>query len=131
MGHGDREAIRAIIGDINRAWLEGRFEDLQRCFHPDMVIVAPGFAQRLAGAAACADTYREFMAAATIHAFEASPADVDVWGDTAVASYAYDIDYEMSGRRQRERGRDLFVFTRADGRWRAVWRGLADTSPAE
>lgn len=128
MGHDDRETIRAVIADINRAWLDRRFDDLLPCFHPGMVIVAPGFTQRLDGATACAESYREFMAAAVVRAFEASPADVDVWGDTAVASYAYDIDYEMNGGRLREQGRDLFVFTRVGGEWRAVWRGVADAS---
>lgn len=130
MGREDRETIRAAITEINQAWLEGRFGDLQPWFHPEMVIVAPGFAQRLEGAAACADSYREFMQAAVVHGFEAGPADVDVWGDVAVASYAWDIDYEMAGRRLSERGRDLFVFVRDGGRWRAVWRGGADVAPA-
>ena len=49
---------------------------------------------------------------------------IDVWGNTAVATYRYEIAYEMGGQLYQEMGQDLFVFVRDGGRWRAVWRTL-------
>ena len=45
-------------------------------------------------------------------------------GDTAVASFSWDIEYEMQKKVSRENGRDIFVFARARGTWRAVWRTM-------
>jgi len=53
---------------------------------------------------------------------------VDVVGDQAIASYDYRMTYRRDGRRYRASGRDLWVFARQDGRWRAVWRTMPDLS---
>ena len=45
----DREAIRQLVKDIRHAWRSGHTDHLNRYFHDDMVIVAPGFAQRCEG----------------------------------------------------------------------------------
>jgi hypothetical protein len=48
--------------------------------------------------------------------------DVDIFGDTAIAVYAWNMTYELSGLEYRESGHDVFVFNRDQGRWLAVWR---------
>jgi ketosteroid isomerase-like protein len=120
----DREAVRQLVRDINRAWRSGRTDDLNRYFHDDMVIVAPGFAQCCEGRAACVASYAEFVSQAKIHDYRESEPDIDFWGDTAVASVSWDIEYEMKGTVSRETGRDVFVFARESGTWRAVWRTM-------
>lgn len=118
------EDIRRIIGYINEAWTEGRTEDLARFFHKDIVFVQPGFTQRLEGIEACIGSYREFLAVATVHNYRESGWDVDVWGDTAVAGYHFEISYDMDGRRHDESGHDVFVFSHKEGIWLAVWRTM-------
>jgi len=49
---------------------------------------------------------------------------IDVVGQTAVASYVFDIRYELEGVAYQESGRDLFVFSREQTTWRAVWRTM-------
>ena len=51
---------------------------------------------------------------------------MDVIGDTAVASFTYEMVYERSGKRSRATGRDLWVFTRYGSEWIAVWRTMLD-----
>jgi hypothetical protein len=37
--------------EINRAWLEGRVDDLAGFVHPEIVMVLPGFCGRIRGSA--------------------------------------------------------------------------------
>jgi hypothetical protein len=59
-----------------------------------------------------------------------SDAEIDVWGNTAVPSYAWEMHYEMGGANCRESGRDRFVFKRDGGKWPAVWRAVLVCLPA-
>ena len=45
-------------------------------------------------------------------------------GSSKNASYTFTISYEMNGGSFNESGRDLFVFARENGLWRAVWSTL-------
>ncbi len=117
-----RQEIERLIGEINRAWLQGRPEDLAELFHEDMIIVKPEFAGRVEGRAACVASYRHFLDSTAVSHFEAGEVAVDSWGETAVASYRFEIAYIKAGPLHREAARDLFVFARREGRWWAVWR---------
>lgn len=130
------EEIRERIRALNAAWIERRVDDLVALFHPDAVLVAPGFAQRLEGREAVLGSYREFLAAAVVHAFEMDEPEVDVIGRTAVASCPYTMEYELQGGRWRGGGHDLLVWRRDEGEWRVVWRTLVagpeeEVTPAE
>ena len=127
----DRATLRNLVRDINLAWRSGHADDLNRYFHDDMVIVAPGFAQRVEGRAACVASYAEFVSQAKIREYRESEPAIDLWGNTAVTSFSWDIEYEMKGTVSRATGRDIFVFAREGGNWRAVWRTmLVDPPPA-
>ncbi|MBI3666731.1 MAG: nuclear transport factor 2 family protein [Acidobacteria bacterium] len=52
--------IRQVLEKINRAWLNGRPEELAEYFHPDMVIVHPGFGGRAEGSQTCVQSYKDF-----------------------------------------------------------------------
>jgi len=119
-----REEIRQLLRSINQAWTQGHTEDLALYFRDDVVIVNPGFQGRLEGKQACIDSYKEFVDQATIQDYQEAEIVVDVWEDTAVASYHFEIDYKMSGTEYHDTGHDLFVFVREGEQWRAVWRTL-------
>jgi hypothetical protein len=120
----DREQITHILKAINRAWTSGDTDDLSKYFHEDMIIAQPGFGIRGEGRSACVDSYKGFAGMASINALRESEHMVLVWGDTAVASYKFDVEYEMDGQSHRDAGYDLFVFTRLEGAWLAVWRTI-------
>ena len=117
-------AIRALISAINKAWTDGRPEALAEYFHDRMVIVAPGFRQRVDGRDACVQSYADFVARATIKGYSEEEATVDLWGDTALATYRFALAWEMDDQPYYEAGRDLFVLQREHGRWQAVWRTI-------
>ena len=117
-----RDEVVDAVRRINDAWLEGRPEDVTQDLDEDVVFVAPGFARRAEGRDAAVQSYRDFLASATIGQFTESDLSVDVWGDTAVASHRYEIEWTAKGKQHRDRGHDLFVFRRAAGTWRAAFR---------
>jgi uncharacterized protein (TIGR02246 family) len=120
----DELAIRDLLSRVNAAWLERRFEDLDALFAEDMMLVAPGFAARLAGRKASVETFREFMNRAAVTSYLEDDLRVSIYGDTAIADYAWEMTWTDADQPHRQTGRDLFVFTRRQGEWRVVWRTL-------
>jgi hypothetical protein len=114
--------IASIVENINAAWLERRFADLPQYFHPDVVLAQPGRAKRTVGREAVIDSYRQFMAEATIHSFTPGEVHIDSAADSAVTTMPWKMDYTVEGERHQERGWDLLVFGKRDGRWVVVWR---------
>jgi hypothetical protein len=113
-----------VLQEINDSWVQGRPEDLERHFHPDVVFVAPGFQQRLEGRAACVDSFRDFCSTATVHDYRTANPSVDVVTETAVATYAFEIEYGLGSESFSEAGRDMWVFVRDQDRWLAIWRTI-------
>jgi hypothetical protein len=128
MASTDEESVRELVARINDAWLKGRPEDipsaLDGCFHEQMTIKGPDFQTIGSGKEACIRSYSDFLQQASVRECTLSEPDVEVVGDTAIASYSWKMTYELSGQEYRESGHDLFVFTRDQGRWLAVWRAL-------
>jgi len=111
---------------INRAWLDGRVEDLRPMLHPEIVMVMPGFAGRGQGSEQFLAGFHDFCQNAKVHEFQEQDQQVDVAGDTAVVSFRFEMVYERAGGRYRSTGRDLWVFQGQGGEWVAVWRTMLD-----
>jgi hypothetical protein len=116
--------IRHMLKRINDAWVKGRTDDLEEFFHEQMVIAHPGSGSQGRGRQACVESYRTFTSQATVRRLKESHHHIDVWDDTAVATYRFELDYEMKGETHRDVGTDLFVFVRQQNKWRAVWRTI-------
>ncbi len=116
--------IRQLLRRINQAWVKGHPEDLEKCFHANMVMFQPDLQSRLEGRQNCVRSYEDFCGQAVIHDFREFEPAIDVCGNTAIATYRWEIRYEMNGESFNETGRDLFVFVREDGRWQAIWRAM-------
>jgi uncharacterized protein (TIGR02246 family) len=124
----EREAVVAAMAAINRAWLDGRPEDLSPRLHPDVTMVVPGFVARVQGRETFLAGFVDFCSQATVHEYREEDLKVDIAADTAVVSYRYEMVYERAGERFRADGRDLWVFARGDGQWVAVWRTMLDSN---
>jgi hypothetical protein len=122
------ESAAAAMRGINRAWLEGRTDDLPAFIHPDVTMVFPGFEGRVKGREAVIAGFVDFCTHAKIHEYREDDFQADVVGDTAVVTFRYEMVYERSGEKYRANGRDLWVFTRPAGDWLAVWRTMLDPS---
>jgi len=123
-GTQDTEEIRKLIERMNDAWTKGGPGKLAPFFHENIVMVSPDFTQRTQGREACAASYDDFCKQAVILDFKIGVPGVEVFGNTAIATYAYEISYEMGGEQFNDTGRDIFVFVRENGRWLAVWRTM-------
>ena len=102
---------------INDAWLNGRVADLAPLVHPDIVMVFPGFAGRMQGRDAFVAGFEDFSQNAKIHEYRPLDLQIDVAGETAIATFRYEMVYERSGIRSRSTGRDLWVFENHGQGW--------------
>jgi ketosteroid isomerase-like protein len=119
------EEVSRALSSINQAWLEGRPRDLQALFDPNVVMLVPG-GTRVEGRGLLVQSFVDMCENARVDAFEESGREVDVFGDAAVASFAFTMVYEREGEKYRSTGRDLWVFSRGDEGWKAVFRTMLD-----
>lgn len=119
-----QQEIREMIEQLNVTWAKGSPEQLSSFFREDIAMVHPDFVQRTEGREACIASYVDFCSQAKVNDFKLGDTSIDVFGHTAVATYSYEISYEMGGERFTDSGRDLFVFIRENDRWQAVWRTM-------
>ena len=120
----DADEIWQLVQRMNDAWAKDSPEDLASFFREDIVMVHPDFTQRTEGRDACVASYEDFCRQAEIRDFRISNPGIDVFADTAIATYSYEITYEMGGEVFNDTGRDIFIFVREDDRWQAVWRTM-------
>ena len=120
------EAVVATVQRINRVWLVGRVEDLGPMIHPEIVTVFPGFTGRMQGREEFLAGFLDFRENAKIHEFRDYDYQSDIAGNTAVATFQWEMVYERSGERYRSTGRDLWVFQSQDDAWIAVWRTMLE-----
>src|SRR5436305_1879338 len=92
-----RAEVAAALDRINRAWRERRPADLLPLFHPDLTMVLPAFSGRAEGRAANVAGFEDFCTHATVHEYAESGHQLDVVGDTAVATFTYHMVYERGG----------------------------------
>jgi uncharacterized protein (TIGR02246 family) len=116
--------IQQLIQRLNDAWAKGNPSELANFFREDIVMVNPDFSQRTEGREACVASYEGFCKQAAMLDLKIGEAVIDVFNDTAIASYSWEIAYEMGGEHFNDTGRDIFLFVREDGKWLAVWRTM-------
>ena len=119
-----RKEVQDLINRINEAWQGGRTGELNEYFHNDMVIRGPDLTELARGRETCVKSYEDFVQKSLVRNFKASEPEVDLWDGMAVATSSWAITYEMQGQAYQELGRDLFVLTRAGGRWLVIWRAV-------
>jgi uncharacterized protein (TIGR02246 family) len=126
-----REAddVRAVLERISEAWQSRRYEELSQLFAKDMVFALPEQAVRVEGRDAIVAGYREFMDRVTLTSYREDQYTVDVWGDTAVASFRWDMAWLAGDVPNHETGYDVFAFRHTDGKWLAVWRTMLLSKP--
>jgi ketosteroid isomerase-like protein len=121
-------AVRGQLARINHAWQHLRGEAmtmaLDECFAEDVVMRGPNFAFISKGRSFAVQSYLDFAAQCEVKSFTADDAAIDLCGDTAIATYAWQMAYSLAGQEYTEQGHDIFVFASTAGRWLVVWRTL-------
>ena len=124
----DRAAIRDLLRDLNAAWYPDVAQDaaerIAARFAEDAVIAAGDLRELARGAEACAQSYLDFARTARVREFAAGDANVDLYGDSAVARYEWSIAYAVNGIESTESGSDMFVLARRDSGWKILWRAM-------
>jgi hypothetical protein len=97
-------------------------------------MVLPGLSARIEGRAAVIESYMEFMEHSAVGEYFEDEPTIDLWGDTAIASYHWAMTWVSAGIAESAAGYDVFTFARrtdGDQTWRAVWRTMALDVPPE
>jgi hypothetical protein len=118
----DSAGLQQALDAITAAWTAGQTAALHQLFHPEMVIEGPHHKLYVSGREACVASYSEFCARSKVLSYAATPAVIRQWGDTAVCSYSWTMNWQSEGALVSDAGSDQFVFCRQDGRWLAVYR---------
>ena len=123
-----RAEVRHTLQRISAAWQNRRYQELAVLFDEDIVMVLPGLSARIEGRAAVVESFMEFMERSAVSEFWEDEPTIDVWGDTAIASYRWEMTWVSGGITESAAGYDVFTFSRrtdGDQAWRAVWRTMA------
>ncbi len=118
-----KEQVWQTVQAMNRAWaVENRVDDLQNYFHKNMVAITPTDRERLEGREACVAAWKAFVKAAKIHYWKEIDPKIHLYGNgkSAVATYYFDMSFEMGGQTIRMGGRDMFTLVNEDERWWVV-----------
>jgi len=126
-----QEDVAEAMRRINRAWLEGKVDDIAPLAHQEIVMALPGFAGKVQGREKLLAGFRDFCENAKVQEFREQDLEADVVGETALVTFRYEMVYERSSQRYRATGRDLWVFQREGAAWIAVWRAMLDMEESD
>ncbi len=115
-----KEEVWQALRCLNDAWTKGNPEQLKDCFHKDMVAITATDRERLVGRDACLASWSRFAKSAKIHHWKEIDPAIQIYGDTAVVTYYFDMSFDMGNGTINMGGRDMFVFVREGNKWWAV-----------
>ncbi len=116
------DAIRQRIEAANAAWFDGRPREVASLFAADAVFVAPDLETVVSGRDAIVQSYVDYVEHVPTHAFDVHATNIQVVGETAVATYTFTVRYTLEGTPHIEDGVETMVFANRDGDWRCIWR---------
>jgi hypothetical protein len=112
----------ATVQRVNAAWRHRQVDALPPLFHERAVIVDGGHQRLAVGREACVESYRAFVASATVEEYTEGTAVVDEFGSCAIVTYPFEIRYTVEGRVYSEAGTDSLVLDSSTGPWVVAWR---------
>jgi len=119
-------AVLHVLDRIQRAWREGRPEEMTALLAPDITFVYPGFSMRLSGRDRLVESYREFIAGARLSAYREERRSVEGGANAALAEIAFDMKYSRGGKEWRAHGIELWALERRGAGWIAFWRTMQE-----
>jgi len=119
-------AVLHVLDRIQRAWREGRPEEMTALLAPDITFVYPGFSMRLTGRDRLVESYREFIAGARLSAYREERRSVEGGANAALVEIAFDMKYMRGGDEWRAHGIELWALERRGQSWIAFWRTMQE-----
>ena len=108
----EEKEVWETLRNLNDAWTKGNGERLTDFFHRDMVAITPTDRNRREGREECLAGWLGFLAMAKVHHWEEIDPKIQVYGNTAVVTYYFDMAFETGGQQVKTGGRDMFVFVK-------------------
>jgi len=124
----EAQSVARTLEQINDCWINSTPNMLGSLVHDNVTMVLPGFSGRVTGKQAMIDGFADFCENAIVHSYRCLEPQIDVVGETAVASVSFAMVYERDAAKYRATGRDLWVFTKSHNQWLGVWRTMLDMS---
>ena len=115
--------VWADVQAMNRCWTCGKLTELEGLndyFHETMVAITPTDRLRVEGRAACIIGWSRFAHAATIHFWLEKEPKIQIYNETAIVTYYFEMAFDMGGSNVRLEGRDMLTLVKANGRWQVV-----------
>lgn len=114
--------IEAVVERLNDCWLNDKLENMDMFFHKQVVMLQPGTNKKMIGREAMIESYREFVDSSEVSDFRTKNMAIDVFEDTAIVFYTFDIKYRVETTNYDESGSEILVLNRHNDRWVIVWR---------
>jgi ketosteroid isomerase-like protein len=118
----DAVPIWQAIVDANRAWMRGDAAATAALFAPGVIAVPPTLGDAVRGQGAMVQSFADYVVQVKTHRFEEKEHSIEIIGDTAVATYRFEVRYEIGGQTYDEVGQEVLVLHRLPEGWRVVWR---------
>ena len=115
-----KKEVWKTLRDLNETWVKGNPYNLKKYFHADMVAITPTDRKRREGREACVQDWAEFSKVAKIHSWKEIDPKIQIYGNTAVVTYYFEISFERERQKIDFGGRDMYVFIMENNRWLAV-----------
>jgi hypothetical protein len=110
-----------FVKEMDRCWLERRFDDLTNFLAPEITVVTP-YKRRFTGLPIVIGNYREFMDRNDVRSFEPSDFHVTEAGDAAVVEYAWAMEWADDKQTHSAQALEVLALSRRNGAWRIIWR---------
>lgn len=114
------QSILAIEKELVRDFNAGKTNDLLAHFHPKVVGFSSTQQQRISGRAAMRKTFDYYSQASSKLKYSIVRPQVQVFGDTAVATFTWTVELGAGHPRHTIHGRGSHVFVRDGGKWKIV-----------
>ena len=119
-------AVQRVLDRIQRAWREGRPEEMSPVLAADITFVFPGFSMRLSGRDRLIESYREFIAGNRLRSYREDRRSIEGGTHAALAEIAFDMSYARDGQEWRATGIELWTLERRPEGWIAFWRTMQE-----
>jgi len=119
-------AVQRVLERIQRAWREGRPEEMAPLVSPDVTFVFPGFGMRLTGRDRLVESYREFLAGSLLRSYREERRTIEGGSTAALAEIVFEMVYARGGSEWRAHGVELWALERRAEGWVAYWRTMQE-----
>ena len=114
------QAILAIEKEMVRDFNSGKIAGLLNHFHPRVVGFSSTKQERITGRGAMRKTFDYYRHASGRMKYEIAQPKVQVFDDTAIATFTWTVELGTGHPRHVIRGRGSHVFARQGGKWQIV-----------